>query len=200
MSARKPRHRHAPSHSHTTTHGNTTITATKHGHTTTTTKTTKHGNRRTTTTTVTRGGKVIRSSRSTVVVGKAHHGGSHKPAKPKRRGAPGDVLAGSWWVTGGNDVLETCVPVALANSYLIATARRIADSQILALAGPRSIAECLDELGFACRPAEGLSDGVVLGLTGAHAATWLDGGAVSWGALSPVDAATVEEAWEVDWR
>jgi hypothetical protein len=187
-----------PAHSTTVTHGNTRTTVTKHGNTTTTTRSVKHGNHRTTTTTVKRGGKVIRSSKSVAMITKAKATGAKAKARSTKRGAPG-LCAEGFWVTGGNDWLATCVPVALANSCLITTGYRIPDWQILALAGERPIEDVLRELGMAYREADGLADGVILGTGGLHAVTVHDGAAVSWGAEVSLDELGIEEAWEVAW-
>lgn len=190
----KPKH---PVHSVTRTHGHTRITVTTRGHEKTTVRSVSHGGHRTTTTTVERGGKVIRKS---VVRSLIHHGGYGKGGKKgAKRGTPGLLARGSPWITGCNDLLDTCVPVALANSYLIATGRRIPDAQILALAGVRSIEDVLSELGAAFRPAEYLADGVILGLPGAHAGVYLDGAVVSWGAETELPG-EIEEAWEPLWN
>lgn len=186
-------------HSTTTVHGNTRTTVTHAGHATTTTRTTAHGAHRTSVTTVRTGGKVTSTTTRKYVVVKA----TPKPkakATAKKRGAIAPCSDG-WWVTGDNDRLETCVPVALANSLLIVTGLRVADWQIRALAGLRAITDVLGALGVPFRPADGLHDGAILGVAGAHAATVHDGALVSWGAEYPPDAlGAVEEAWEVDWR
>lgn len=185
-------------HSKTTTHGNTRTTVTRSGHTTTTTRSVTHGRKRVTTTTTTVGGKVVRTSRSVTVIGhKAHKATGTRTAK--KRGTAGECTDG-FWITGGNDYLATCVPVALANSRLIATGWRVPDWQVLALAGERSIADCLALLGVPFRAAESLSDGVILGVAGEHAVTVHDGAAVSWGAEMALDGLVIEEAWEVAWR
>lgn len=186
-----------PTTTTTTVRGNSRTSVTRKGNQTTTTHSVKHGNRTTTTTTVKRGGKVIRTSRSTSVAGTSS--GKAKRTKATKRGAPG-LCAESFWVTGGNDRLATCVPVAIANSCLIVTGYRIPDWQILALAGERSVAECLAVIGVPFRAAECMSDGVVLGVPGEHAVTVHDGAAVTWGAEISLDGLAVEEAWTVDWR
>lgn len=186
-------------HTTTTVHGNTRTTVTHAGHTTTTTRTTAHGSHRTSVTTVKTGGKVTSTTTRKYIVVKAKPKAKAKAA-PKKRGAIAPCADG-FWVTAGNDRLETCVAAAAANSYLIATGLRVADWQLRALAGMRAITDVLADLGVPFRPAEGLHDGVILGVAGAHAVTVHDGALVSWGAEYPLDGlGPAEEAWEVDWR
>jgi hypothetical protein len=188
-------------HTTSVTRGNTRTTVTHAGHTTTTTRTTAHGSHRTSVTTVKTGGKVTSTTTRKYIVVKAtpKPAGSKKPA-PKKRGAIASC-AGGFWVTGDNDRLETCVPVALANSLLIDRGLRVADWQIRALAGMRAVTDVLGALGVPFRPAEGLHDGVILGVAGTHAVTVHDGALVSWGDEYPLDGlGAVEEAWEADWR
>jgi hypothetical protein len=152
-------------------------------------------------TTVKTGGKVTSTTTRKYIVVKAKpKPAGSKTTVAKKRGAIAPCADG-WWVTGDNDRLETCVPVALANSLLIARGLRVADWQIRALAGLRAIADVLGALDVPFRPADGLHDGVILGVAGAHAVTVHDGALVSWGAEYPLDGlGAVEEAWEVDWR
>jgi hypothetical protein len=193
----KARPKHA-GHTTTTVHGNTRTTVTHAGHTTTTTRTTAHGAHRTSVTTVKTGGKVTSTTTRKYVVVKARPKPKTK-ATAKKRGAIAPSADG-FWVTGDNDRLETCVPVALANSLLIVTGLRVADWQVRALAGLRAISDVLGALDVPFRPAEGLHDGVILGVAGAHAVTVHDGALVSWGAEYPLDGlGAVEEAWEVGW-
>lgn len=191
----------ARGHTTSVTHGNTRTTTTRHGHVTTTTRSVKHGSHVTSVTTVKAGGKVISQTTRKYVVQKApaHHQAKAK-AKGKKRGAPGDCTSGGFWVTGGNDLLATCVPVALANSCLIATGYRIPDWQVMAMAGKRSIADVLSGLGLRYRLADGLEDGVILGVAGGHTVTALEGAAVSYGCQADLSGYVIEEAWEVDWR
>lgn len=194
-------------HTTSVTQGNTRTTVTHAGHTTTTTRTTAHGAHRTSVTTVKTGGKVTSTTTRKYIVVKARpataaqkSAAAKKAAASRKRGAVAPCADG-WWVTGDNDRLETCVPVALANSLLIVTGLRVADWQIRALAGLRAVTDVLGALDVPFRPAEGLHDGVILGVAGAHAVTVHDGALVSWGAEYPLDAlGPVEEAWEVDWR
>jgi hypothetical protein len=193
-------------HSHTVTHGSTRITTTHSRGDTTVTKSTKKGDHRTVVTTVRRAGKVISTSTHRYLIGKAAPK-AKAPAKktaakkaPAKRGAPG-LCAEGFWVTAGNDRLDTCVAVAVANSCLAVTGLRVPDWQVLALAGVRSIPDVLAGLGVPFRATEGLADGVILGVAGAHAVTVHDGALVSWGAEYPLDGlGAVEEAWEVGWR
>lgn len=192
----------AKSTSTTVRHGNTSVTTSHHAGETTTSRSVRHGDHRTTVTTVKRGGKVISTTKRTAVIAKYKPKPKAKTkakTKAKKRGATGTCLDG-YWVTGGNDRLETCVPVAVANSLLITTGYRVPDWQILALAGERSIEDVLAELGFPFREAEGVADGVILGVAGGHTVTALDGGAVSYGGHVDLAPYVIEEMWEVDWR
>lgn len=197
----KPKAKAPASHSVTVTHGNTSVTTTRQGAQTTTTRTTKHGDHRTQVVVVKKHGKVISETHRKYTVQKA-------PARPKPRARPKAKARGAvapcadgFWVTAGNDRLETCVAAAVANSYLIATGLRVPDWQLRALAGMRAITDVLAGLAVPFRPADGLHDGVILGVAGAHAVTVHGGALVSWGAEYPPDAlGPVEEAWEVRWR
>lgn len=135
------------------------------------------------------------------------------PRHPKR-GLAGPALAG-WWITGGNDQLDNCAAVAVANSLLLATGRRLPDAELLRLhdrAGPLSIPEALAAL----RPAkfkfwpESLnlaaaneSPGCIAGLDtphGPHAALLLGDALVTWGGVMDwPDDWLLDEAWEVTW-
>jgi hypothetical protein len=67
-----------------------------------------------------------------------------KPKHPKRGLAW--PSPGGWWITGGNDAADNCAAVAVANSLLAATGRRLDDAELLRLhdrAGPLSIPEAL---------------------------------------------------------
>lgn len=144
-----------------------------------------------------------------------HHGGPHlgravlhqpKPRKApkqgkKRRGLAGAPVAGGW-LLGGNDVLDTCVAVAVANHRLWATGRAWTDAEIVALAGAgQRLEDVLEAAGCEFWPVEP-DDGwpLVLGvdLPGPHAVFGFGEAWVSWGGLiRPVGV--VEEAWWVEW-
>jgi hypothetical protein len=143
-------------------------------------------------------------------------GGKKPPQKPgktvKRAGhhpkrhLAGPSLAG-WWITGGNDVADNCAAVAVANSLLAATGRRIPDADLLRLhdrAGPLSIAEALAALGAASfTETTAVSEGTVIGVAtpyGPHAALWTGGGLVTWGRWTGCpDDWQADEAWAVTW-
>jgi hypothetical protein len=192
---------------HSVTHGNTRTTTTHSHGETTVTKSTKKGDHRTVVTTVRKGGKVVSTSTHRYLIVKAPKktaaqkaASAKKAAASKKRGAPG-LCAEGWWVTAGNDRLDTCVAVAVANSYLAVTGLRVPDWQVLALAGMRTIPGVLEALGVPYGPAGGLCGGVILGVAGEHAVTVHDGALVSWGAEHPLDGlGEIEEAWEVCWR
>lgn len=153
----------------------------------------------------------------------------HPRAKkhPKRKLA-GNSLDGGW-ITGGNDVLDNCAAVAVANSLLAATGRRLDDAELLRLhdrAGPLSIAEALAaarqrweecpygtaqerqhpdllRAGDHCSQRRREDPGLIAGLVtphGPHAALLLGGALVTWGGVIPwPDDWLLDEAWAVAW-
>jgi hypothetical protein len=137
---------------------------------------------------------------------------THKTKKStkakKAKKAAGPCTGG--WVTGGNDVLETCAMTAVANSLLFATGLRASDEEIAAFGEGLTIEEALELArgglaGVRLRdafPVGAVFPGAVLGLEldgGSHAALSARRGLmVSWGGLVPARG-VVEEAWALDW-
>lgn len=188
------------SHTTSVTHGNTTTTTTHKGAEVTTARTVKSGDHRTQSIVVKKNGKVISEAHKKYLVAKAKpKAATAKKKTTAKRGAPGPCADG-FWVTADNHVLPSCVAAAVANSYLIATGLRAADWQLRALAGMQAITDVLGRLDVPFRPADGLHDGVILGIAGEHAVTVHDGALVSWGAEYPLDGlGAIEEAWEPHW-
>jgi hypothetical protein len=128
---------------------------------------------------------------------------------------------GGAWILGGNDRYATCAAAALANSLLMATGRRVADEDVLALhaaaAGhpdtPASVLSVLEtasqiqafgvnlEFGEAQFKVACILELALPG--GGHAAVLGDGFAVSWGTEVPLTPAFLDRhlitAWAVTW-
>lgn len=150
-----------------------------------------------------------------------HHGGKVR----RLARAP----AGDAWIIGGNDVLDTCAAVAVANSLLAATGWRVSDEDVLELysctAGDAdegaTIAATLEAASVhglggyfpvAWQPAwrhpvmpdpRGTA-GLILGiqLEEPHAVAMTpDGRLVTWGAAIPAAPwlPLADEAWEIRW-
>jgi hypothetical protein len=129
----------------------------------------------------------------------------------RTRGAPAALMPGGWI---GNDVLPSCVAVAVANSLLAQTGFRAPDEDVAALhrlaggtwdAGT-VVSDTLGALldyglcGFRpCDVTAGDPAGDVVAAAGDHAFLLCRGEAVTWGAAFPAGDLAVEEAWAIRW-
>jgi hypothetical protein len=132
--------------------------------------------------------------------------------KHRRLVAPRGFLV-SRWIMGYNDVADTCVAAAIANSMLLCTGESMSEGNILSLAQATEGASIqaglsvLYEMGL-CHgyyPVYKRIPGFVAGVQlpeGPHALTFGNSGVITWGdevALGRHMDPLIEEAWLIDW-
>jgi hypothetical protein len=126
---------HATKHITTVKTKGRTVTTTRQGDKETRTVSGRKGDRRVTHTTVSEHGRVVSENTSDRIVAPTVPETAAQKAK-RKRGAVGTPLTGKYtgpWVLGYNDRIDTCVPTAVANSFLIQTGHKLAGWEVIEL-------------------------------------------------------------------